>query len=1292
MKMKVLLIVTMVTALILPNWSFGQVINLGTAQSFELFTSVGAISNTGISQVTGNVGSNSGSSTNFGNVNGVMHDGDGASGLCAADLTIAYNQLAAAVPTFFPAPLLGNGQVLNHGVYSISGPTVLNLGLTLDAQNDPNAVFIIQISGSFSANAYAHVILANGALACNVYWKIEGMVSLATGVSMKGTIVANNAAIDMGSGDTLEGRALSTAGAITINGVLAYTPIGCGSPHLIGPIAPVLGTAACYEIFSTIGPVTNAGVTHVIGDVGSDNGLTTGFNPLFVVGAIHGTPDGSTAQCGVDLLVAYNYLNVLPVDIELLYPVQFGNGLVLTPHTYRMNAACTLTDTVFMNAQGDPNAVFVIQINGALTSGVYSTVWLINGAQAKNIYWKVEGLVSINNYSLFNGTLISNNGAINLLQGATINGRTLTTNGAINVNAVTANMTPGCGAALPPAISMQPINVTVCIGDTARFIVQATGDGLTYQWRNGNVILVNGGHIHGATSDSLVIYPVSINDTSSFYNVIVSGTSGPNDTSNNARLVVNAPPVITLEPINDTVCIGGTASYRVASTGTGLTYQWRRGTVNLINGGNISGATNDTLTIFPVLSTDTSLLYNVIVSGICSKDTSVNAALVTNAAIIITVQPTNQIACTGGTVSFIVQSSGSGLTYQWRKGNINLINAGNISGVTNDTLTINPIGITDTSSFYNVIIMSACSPNDTSNSVSLTVNAATIITTQPTNQIACTASSAMFIIHATGTGLTYQWRKGNVNLNNGGNISGVNNDTLTINPVGIIDTSSFYNVIIMSACSPNDTSNSVSLTVNAATIIATQPINQIVCSGSSTMFIFQATGTGLTYQWRKGNVNLINAGNISGVTNDTLTINPVGITDTSSYYNVIIMSACSPNDTSNSVSLTVNDAPIITTEPVNQTVCTGNTVTFNIIATGNGLTYQWRKGNVNLVNGGNISGATSPTLTINPSTILDAAINYNVIISGTCAPNDTSNNVVLTVNPIPIAVASSNSPVCLGSSINLFAQTVAGGSYDWSGPNGFISIGQNPVIANSTIVNAGTYTLSIVANGCVSASTTTTVVLIDCSSDLSVFKTVDNEHPLVGTAVIFTIVATNNGPHDATGVSVTEILQSGYTYSSSSATMGNYNSTTGLWIIGIIANGISETLTVTVIVNPIGIYTNTAIITGNEVDGNPINNVSSVTTNPTDFFIPEGFSPNGDLINDLFHIRGLEYYPNNGITIYNRWGDKVFAANPYNNDWDGTTTMGLRVGGNLLPVGTYFYTFDFGNGNPIIKGTIYLNR
>ena len=446
MKTKRLFALIAAVLFLMPSINFGQSIILGSAANFAVFSSDGAVSNTGISQITGNIGTNNGSSTGFGNVNGVMNDNNGVSAQASTDLLLAYNQLNSATPTFFPANLLGNSDTLVAGVYSIEGAAFLNLDLTLDGQGNPNAEFIFLINGAFSTSPDSKIKLINGAKVCNVFWKIEGLVSMASGTFFKGTVIANNAAILLSTNDTIEGRILTTNGAITIDGALVYTPSNCLATPLTGPTAPNLLSTECFTLFSSDGPVLNTGISNIIGSVGTNLGLTTGFDPLRVVnGIIHPIPNDTTAQCAADLLTVYNYLNLLSYDIELLYPAQFGSNLVLTPHTYLLNAAAIFTDSLYLNAQGNADAVFVIKINGALTTSVYAKVLLINGAQAKNVYWLVEGAVKINNYSEFCGTIIVNNAEIEIVNtGIVLNGRALTTSGAITTGAITTTMTSVC--------------------------------------------------------------------------------------------------------------------------------------------------------------------------------------------------------------------------------------------------------------------------------------------------------------------------------------------------------------------------------------------------------------------------------------------------------------------------------------------------------------------------------------------------------------------------------------------------------------------------------------------------------------------------------------------------------------------------------------------------------------------------------------------------------------------------------------------------------------------------------
>jgi len=304
-------------------------------------------------------------------------------------------------------------------------------------------LFIFKVGGAFTTATATEIVLMNGALACNVFWKVEGAVAMGAGTIMKGTLIANNAAISMAAGGKLEGRMFSTGGAVAIDGTLAYLPLGCGSTPLTGPVAPVLGSTECYALFSSDGAVTNTDTTIVTGDVGTNVGATTGFSAGDVTGTIHASPDASTAACASDLTVVYNSLSALTPDIELLFPAQFGNKLVLTPHTYILNSATVLSDTLFLNAQNNANAIFAISVNAALTTSVNAKVVLINGAQAKNVFWVVNGSIDITNNTDFVGT-VCGNGTINFGAGSFLAGRALTEMGALTSNSMTATQPTIC--------------------------------------------------------------------------------------------------------------------------------------------------------------------------------------------------------------------------------------------------------------------------------------------------------------------------------------------------------------------------------------------------------------------------------------------------------------------------------------------------------------------------------------------------------------------------------------------------------------------------------------------------------------------------------------------------------------------------------------------------------------------------------------------------------------------------------------------------------------------------------
>lgn len=125
---------------------------------------------------------------------------------------------------------------------------------------------------------------------------------------------------------------------------------------------------------------------------------------------------------------------------------------------------------------------------------------------------------------------------------------------------------------------------------------------------------------------------------------------------------------------------------------------------------------------------------------------------------------------------------------------------------------------------------------------------------------------------------------------------------------------------------------------------------------------------------------------------------------------------------------------------------------------------------------------------------------------------------------------------------------------------------------------------------------TATITPTAQSADLSLTKTVNNNNPLVGSLVTFEVIVTNNGPQDTSGVTVTDLLPSGYTYSNFTISTGTYNPTIGLWTVGNLISGKSETLQILAIVNPTGNYVNIAEVTASALpdpDSTPNNGVAA---------------------------------------------------------------------------------------------------
>ena len=191
-------------------------LGLGTAESFAVLAGT-TVTNTGPSTIDGNLGLSPGTAVTGilpGIVDGTTYAANVIALKAQLDLTIAYVDAAARAPAE-PVPADLGGLTLAPGVYQHASSLGVTGTLTLDAQGDPNAVFVFQAGSTLITGSASQVKLVNGAQACNVFWKVGSSATLGTGTVMAGNILALTS-ISINDGVTLHGRALARNGAVTL--------------------------------------------------------------------------------------------------------------------------------------------------------------------------------------------------------------------------------------------------------------------------------------------------------------------------------------------------------------------------------------------------------------------------------------------------------------------------------------------------------------------------------------------------------------------------------------------------------------------------------------------------------------------------------------------------------------------------------------------------------------------------------------------------------------------------------------------------------------------------------------------------------------------------------------------------------------------------------------------------------------------------------------------------------------------------------------------------------------------
>lgn len=808
--------------------------------------------------------------------------------------------------------------------------------------------------------------------------------------------------------------------------------------------------------------------------------------------------------------------------------------------------------------------------------------------------------------------------------------------------------------AKPPATA-SAAPATICAGQSTT--LTATGGG-TYSWST------------GATSPTIVVSPAG----TTVYTATV--TAGGCDS-------IPPPVTVTVNPLpsasisgNTNICVG--QSTTLTASGGGTYSWWNNGATTVTITDTPAATTNYTVTVTSAAGCTNTAVTTVTVNSLPTANISGASAVCSGSSVTLTASGGTSYSWwnNGATSATITDAPATTTTYTVTVSNgscssttsttvtVNSLPSAAISGNTNicqgETTTLTASGggtyLWDNSATTPSIIVNPAATTSytvtVTNGNGCTDVAVTTVNVAPPpvasvsgNNTICAGQST--ILSASG-GLTYSW-----------------NTTATTSSITVSPAISTTYSVIVSAGNCSDTT-SITVTVNPSPIANINTASTSICTGQSTTLT--ATGVG-TYSWS------------TGATTNPIIVSPTGATS----YSVIV----SNGNCTDTASVTISVLPPVTASVSgsNSTICSGASAT--LTASG-GTIYSWS------------SGQTTSSITVSPAT----STNYTVIVSnGSCADTATAS---IAVNPSPTASIAGNNSICAGQGTTLTA--TGGGTYLWN-----TGATTNTILVSPTSTTS--YTVTVTAtNGCTASAVSSVTVtpipnaVISASTDTicsGTFATLTASgggsylwnpggqtspsivvSPSANTSYTVTVsnggcassastsVTVNPSPTANTGTDITINYGDAATLTASGG--GTYSWSTG-------------DLTTSIIVNPV-ITTDYCVTVTDTANGCIDTSCVRVTIefNCGELFIPNAFSPNGDLKNDYFRPRNI-CFKTFHLVIYDRWGVKVFEEKEdiYTKGWDGMYKG--KIGETA--VFNYYFSYELVDGkSDVKKGTVSLIR
>jgi fibronectin type 3 domain-containing protein len=499
-------------------------------------------------------------------------------------------------------------------------------------------------------------------------------------------------------------------------------------------------------------------------------------------------------------------------------------------------------------------------------------------------------------------------------------------------------------------------------------------------------------------------------------------TPTPQDSAfvNGFQLQIISPnPSITTQPVSTNVAYGQTATFSVvASASPTPAYQWQAGPAggpftNLVNGGQISGATTSTLTITNVTA-NWALAYQVIVTNSSGSVTSSPAAMLSVGRTLIDVDVGQGPVQTGAAVL------GSSSDVAWNGySSVGASSLSNLHDSGNNTLTGVGLNVSAGLAYGNDTTAGTLDAVTTPLMQDFLYNG-TSLTASVTGLAAYQNYPYTLVVYAAGT--TYSGAQAALVTVTAGS-SGTTPASATVTSssrkislgngvayqtfTGILTNSTLTFTLTQAGASGVNLNGFQLQLVQADPLITANPVSRTNVNNTTATFSVAATGSAtISYQWQAGPVggpftNLTDGGQILGSVSNVLTISSL-TTNWAGAYQVIVSNS-DGSVTSTPAILTVLTSPIITVQPVSQTALNGNTASFNVTALGTApLSYQWQtngpSGYVNLTDGGQIFGSGTNVLTIS-NVSSNWALSYRVIVSNGSGSITSTPAATLTVYP-----------------------------------------------------------------------------------------------------------------------------------------------------------------------------------------------------------------------------------------------------------------------------------------------------